>query len=886
MHSARWRFGPFDLDETSRELRRGGEAIAIEAKPLNMLMLFLRNPGELVTKDELLDKLWTGRIVSEAVIGNCVTRLRQVLGEEAAGWLRSIHGFGYRFDGPVQLIEDQRATTTAAPKLDFQPGDQPPLRPNWQLLRRLGHSGDSWLAEHSKTRARRVFKFTREATGLSALKREVTVYRLLRESSGEKIFHVDLLDWNFDAPPWFVETEYCPGGSLQEWFETQGGVGKVPLAVRLDLIAQVADALAEVHAVGVLHKDLKPANVFVVMEADGKPSIRLADFGASRLLDPTRLAALEITRLGFTQAIEGDGAASGTPLYLAPELLAGHPATVKADIYALGVMLYQFVIGNLRRQLTPGWEAEVDDEILRSDIAAAAEGNPERRLGDASELARNLRRLQARRVTLEAERAAAENAERAARALERIKARRVGVMAAFAALTMGFATSTYLFLDARKSREHAEQQQRVAVQQSERAEAEARRASAVSDFLARDLFEPLNNGQLPVKNMTVAELLTAGARSVQRRFANDREVAADLHSALGRSFNALEMTEQAEQELELALVAHTEVAGVGDVRAVADAAELATTKFAMGRDDRHLVDYEQIADAATLRNGPLSPDVLRLRTQIAWSRLHRGQLREAASAFRRVYQEQLKADPVDDRAVATAADGLARTLAVYGEYPEAERVVTEGLKHAIRGWGEQHELVGALHATRGLIAGETGHLDLASREYHAALAIAETWGHKDSGTRISAMTGIARTRMRQQRYAESLSIAREAVRDMEAVPSEFDQTAIVRTVIGEALSASGDHTAARRELETALRSATNAYGADHYATRRIRFALVRNARAGRDARGVDQYLGNPKPLEFGDLAPEHSFNKELRALRASTESNPGEVARATEPSAP
>lgn len=742
LHSARWRFGPFELDESSRELWHGGLPVAIEAKPLNMLMLFLRNPGELVTKDELLDKLWTGRIVSESVIANCVTRLRQVLGEDASSWVRTIHGFGYRFDGPVQLVEDPRATASAAPKLAFQPGDQPPFRPNWQLLRRLGHSGDSWLAEHTKTRARRVFKFTQEAAGLSALKREVTVYRLLRESSGDKIFHVDLLDWNFDEPPWFVETEYCPGGSLQEWFEAQGGIGKVSLATRLDLIAQIAEALAEVHAVGVLHKDLKPANVFVMIEGDGRPAVRLADFGASRLLDPSRLAALEITRLGFTQVIDGDSDHCGTPLYLAPELLAGHPATVKADIYALGVMLYQFVIGNLRRQLTPGWEAEVDDEILRGDIAAAAEGNPERRLAAASELARKLRRLEARRVTREAERVAAQKAERAARALERMKARRIGVMAAFAALTIGFMVSTLLFVEARNSRGLAEAE-------SSRASNEARRAQAVSEFLTRDLFAPVTTGTVPVKDLTVAELLRAGAGSVDKRFADDPEIAADLAAALGLSFDALEMSAEAETLLERALAGHAQIGGGDDLRVVRDAAELPVLKFALGRDDRDTAAYERIAEVAARRHGPVHPAVLQLRSEIAWSKFYRGQLRQAGDAFNAILDDQLKAASADDRAIASTSEGLARSLALYGDYTGAEAAALLGMERATRSYGPTHESVGKLHGTRGLIALESGRYAVAESEYQAALKIADLWGRADSGARITALAGLARASLRQ-----------------------------------------------------------------------------------------------------------------------------------------
>ena len=870
LHSACWRFGPFELDETRRELRREGDLLAIEPKPLNMLMLLLRHPGELVTKGELLDALWTGRMVNEAVVGNCISSVREVLGELGASWLKTVHGFGYRFDAPVQLVEDSKTPEIAAAKLGFQIGDQPPLRPNWRLLRRLGQTGDTWLAEHQKLRERRVFKFTNDASGLSALKREVTIHRLLRQSLGDKDHYVDVLDWNFDEPPYFIETEYCQGGSLLEWFESQGGAARVALETRVELVARISDALADVHLVGVLHKDLKPANVFVVPGDGDIPKIRLADFGASRILDPGLLARLEITRHGFTQVIDPNADVNaGTLLYLAPEVASGQPATGKADIYALGVMLYQFVVGSLRRQLGAGWEIGIDDEMLRADIAAAAENNPERRLANAGELASRLRSLAARRRAHLDAIEAARQADAAARAVERMRARRVGLIAALATLAIGFMVSTILFLDARTARQIAEAQSLRANEAAQRAEAEVKRAEAISDFLTRDLFAPVTSRAAPIKDMTVSELLTAGAASVERRFADTPLIAADLHAALGQSFNALEMSESAELELERAMSGHARVAGETDLRVVADAAELATLKFAMGRDGLHLASYEQIAEAAARRHGSVHPAVLRLRSQIAWSKLLRGHLREAADRFKSILDDQLGTATADDRTVASTCEGLARALALYGDYPAAESAVQIGLEHAIRALGPGHENVGELHATRGLIAVETGRNTTAEHEYLAALQIAEAWGKVNSGPRISALAGLARVRLRQQRFAEAIDVARSTLIDINAVASDFDQSAIVRLTLGEAHSASGNHALAATELEKALQISIRNYGADHFCTRRIRLALVRNAVASHSPDRARQFLAGPTPLSFQDIADDHPFNRELATLKAS-----------------
>ena len=84
-------------------------------------------------------------------------------------------------------------------------------------------------------------------------------------------------------------------------------------------------------------------------------------------------------------------------MYAPPESLADKPHTVQGDVYALGVLLYQVVVGDLSRPVGVGWERDVKDELLRQDIAACVDFDPARRLSSATELADRLDRLDARR---------------------------------------------------------------------------------------------------------------------------------------------------------------------------------------------------------------------------------------------------------------------------------------------------------------------------------------------------------------------------------------------------------------------------------------------------------------------------------------------------------
>jgi serine/threonine protein kinase len=227
-----------------------------------------------------------------------------------------VHGYGYRFIASPSVRTAAGGVASPSPRV----GDALPARPHWHLVRELGKGGfgSVWLVEHEKTREQRVFKLAGDGAALQALKREITLYRLLQGSLGERAAIVRILDWNVDEPPYFIEAEYVAGGNLVEWCEARGGIAAVPRDVRIELIARVADALAAAHTIGVLHKDLKPANVLIAGDSPDDPCIRLADFGSGSALEPERLTLLGITRLGLTENRADGDTTSGTLFYLAP----------------------------------------------------------------------------------------------------------------------------------------------------------------------------------------------------------------------------------------------------------------------------------------------------------------------------------------------------------------------------------------------------------------------------------------------------------------------------------------------------------------------------------------------------------------------------------------
>ncbi len=119
-------FGPYRLDLAGAQLTRSGQAVALRPKAYDLLRVLAERPGELVTKEELLDSVWGRRFVSEGVIKSVVSELRRALdsGPEAANWIETVPRRGYRFAAPV--VGSRAGAAQATPTLPNQADDPTP----------------------------------------------------------------------------------------------------------------------------------------------------------------------------------------------------------------------------------------------------------------------------------------------------------------------------------------------------------------------------------------------------------------------------------------------------------------------------------------------------------------------------------------------------------------------------------------------------------------------------------------------------------------------------------------------------------------------------------------------------------------------------------------
>jgi serine/threonine protein kinase/class 3 adenylate cyclase/Tfp pilus assembly protein PilF len=622
------------------------------------------------------------------------------------------------------------------------PGVEMPGRPNWILEERVGSGGfgDVWRGVHRKTGEQRVFKFCYDVLKLRALKREVTLVRLLKEELGDRRDIARIIDWNFDQVPYFIESEWTQAGSLDRWLKDSGGVAAVPPSVRTEIVAQVADALAAAHSVGVLHKDIKPSNILMTRDASGVPRATLTDFGIGLLTDRDRLDQAGITAGGFTAvALEDATSGAGTQLYMAPELLEGKPATVHADAYALGVILFQLVIGDLSRAVSEGWEREIEDPLLREDIAAAVEGHPEQRI-DVRQLADRLRRLEPRRHEREQQAAAVHRAERARKRWTWIS------LAATALLLVAVATGIQL--------------RRVA-REAARANRAAVTSQRVSGFMT-ELFRLADPGEARGNSVTAREVLDEGARRIEGELKDQPEVQATLMASMGNAYLGLGLAKVAKPILEKSLAIRRRLFGDG-------AAETADVLIAMGEAEQSLGEYPnaegRFAEAAAARTtlfGPAHAGVAQALEGVARARWRRGNLDSAAAAAQHAI-EIYRSLGGHSAELAGVLSRLAVIRVSSGRAPEADSLLREALTLAHTVYGPEHRTVAQLMNNLGLVLTAEGKFAEAEVNLRGALAILKKL-LGDRHPQVANSTSALATFLHQQRqYDQAETLFRESL---------------------------------------------------------------------------------------------------------------------------
>src|SRR5579859_2868324 len=210
----------------------------------------------------------------------------------------------------------------------------------YAILRRIGEGGMGVVFEafHVRLRQRLAIKFLRPDVSLRAefiarFETEAWIAAQLKTVHTARVIDVDRLA---DGLPYIV-LEYLEGNDLEAELSA---AGFLPPEEAVDVLMQVADAMQEAHDVGVIHRDLKPGNLFVCRAA-GRRVMKILDFGIAR------------ADLGSARVTQGRSQV-GTPCYASPEqLYDASGADARSDVWSLGIVLYELLVGRPPFQGTP-----------------------------------------------------------------------------------------------------------------------------------------------------------------------------------------------------------------------------------------------------------------------------------------------------------------------------------------------------------------------------------------------------------------------------------------------------------------------------------------------------------------------------------------------------
>ena len=701
-----------------------------------------------------------------------------------------------------------------------------PHRPNWIIREKLGEGGfgEVWLAGHAKTHSRRVFKFCFEPERLRGLKRELVLFRLLKDALGERRDIARVIDYQFDQPPYFIESEHVPSGNLVSWAQSLGGIDKVPLEMRIRIVADVADALSAAHGVGVLHKDIKPSNILIASSPDGGIHPVLTDFGIGILTDRSQLEKRDITMAGFTQTVVlgNDSSRTGTRVYAPPESLLDRPFTVQGDVYALGVLLYQMVIGELDHPLAEGWERDISEDLLRADIADCVQGDPRRRLSSAKELSDRLRNLEHRRAEQQRR---MEDSRLAARRKKLVRA-----LAIVAIVACGAAGALGLMLRERTARIAIEKQARAdAEAATDRVRIERDKAVAVQDFL-REMLGSIDPSRANKRDITVREVLDRAAERIDKGMKGQPEVEAVVRATVGATYLLLGLYPPAESQLKRSVELGRSTVGASHPvtrRALNDLAVvyLYTANFAAAEP----LFLETLALREKLL-GPEHPETADSLFNLALVYGQLGQHDKAVSYGRRALALREKLFGAESVQVAASLQYLGMAENNAGHYADAEPLLLRSLQMRERLLPADHIEIGNSRTNLGLVLLNEGKLGAAEQQLKSALAIFEKALDPDHPNVASVLNNLAVIYLRRKEYDQARQAATRAmeIQEKRLGPAHPD-LALSLNALGGIVEGQGDYAGAQSLYDRAMGIAEKALGPDHAYTLmfQLNAALIR-----------------------------------------------------------
>jgi serine/threonine protein kinase/Tfp pilus assembly protein PilF len=384
-------FECFEVNLRSGELCKNGVRIRLAEQSFQILAMLLERGGEVVTRQEIQQRLWPNDTVVEFEnsINAAIKRLRVALSDSAdqPRYIDTLARRGYRWKIPVEWIERSPAEVqpSVAPTAE-SPGESSASHllgkrvSHYRVLEILGGGsmGVVYKAEDLKLGRRVALKFLPEelahdAGAMERFEREARAASALNHPNICTIYEIA----EHDGRP-FIAMELLEGRTLRDRLAVATSAGE-PLSFdeALEVALQISEGLEAAHEKGIIHRDIKPANIFIT----NKGVIKILDFGIAKLLE---LGAAADAAERLEVPIEGNTAAAsltqigqhpGTAAYMSPEQVRGEPLDQRTDLFSFGVTLYEMATG--RRAFAGDIPESLHEAILNRTPTPPRELNPD-----------------------------------------------------------------------------------------------------------------------------------------------------------------------------------------------------------------------------------------------------------------------------------------------------------------------------------------------------------------------------------------------------------------------------------------------------------------------------------------------------------------------------
>jgi serine/threonine-protein kinase len=557
-----------------------------------------------------------------------------------------------------------------------------------------------------------------------------------------------------DGQPYIV-MEYVDGSPITTWCDDR----KLGIDERLELFTQVCAAVQSAHRSLIVHRDLKPGNILV----DNEGRVKLLDFGIARFLNPDTDASSMPTTLS--------GQRSFTPDYASPEQLSGRTVDTRADVYALGVVLFELLAGRRPFDLNGKSIAEVErivssveaprpssliDEArssmfgdksasrtrsaIQGDLDAivgmALRKEPERRYGSADLMSADIRNyLDGRPVLARPD----GMGYRMQKLVRRRKLETAALTVAVISLIGGLVGTTI---------------------QARRAAAQGKRAEQVTGFVTT-MLGAADPGSLG-KDVTVREVLDSAAAHVDT-LASNPDLEAEIRTVIGGTYMGLGEFEAGEAQYRKALDARRRRAPDGDHATVVTLTQQSYALEYLGdyaAADSVLVVASKLNDRFPPSNPLDRAEFLDQRARIA-TRL--GHNDEAETLQEEALDITKRAAPGNDTLLAYAYGNLGFVKSELGKVAESEKLYEAGVAATRRAYGDHHTKLAEMLSPYATVLDRAGKPAQADSVYRLVLDMRRKLLGEDHPEYAWTMFNYSDWLRTQKRYPEAAEWARKVL---------------------------------------------------------------------------------------------------------------------------